>query len=174
MTSRRQSRVMQGEKTNISNVELGSLLSIRSRDKNPAELLLPAVSQRSPILAPASSSRVRLKTVPSCVSERKSAQNSSRCKIPTLSDTMESTSGIFERNNQVEKLRKEFVERNTLHFTKLREAFRTIDKDHNGCMNFLPIRSLPLLFSILTLHRNFGQGRIVSGNAIHGLRRCEL
>lgn len=163
---------MQGEKTNISNVELGSLLSIRSRDKNPAELLLPAVSQRSPILAPASSSR--LKTVPSCVSERKSAQNSSRCKIPTLSDSMESTSGIFERNNQVEKLRKEFVERNTLHFTKLREAFRTIDKDHNGCMNFLLIRSLPLLFLILTLHRNFGQGRIVSGNAIHGLRRCEL
>jgi hypothetical protein len=143
---------MQGEKTNISNVELGSLLSIRSRDKNPADLSLPAVSQRSPILAPASSSRikidpVRLKTVPSCMSERKSAQNSSRCKIPTLSDTMESTSGIFERNNQVEKLRKEFVERNTLHFTKLREAFRTIDKDHNGCMNFLPIRSsYPALF----------------------------
>ncbi len=140
MSSKRQSRVMQGEKTNIGDVDLGSLLSIRSRDKSPANFSLPALSRRSPLSAP-SSSRVKLeattlKTGGSCTPERglSTSQSTSRGKIPTFSDPKESPSGRIERSNQVEKLRKEFIERNTLHFTKLREAFRTIDKDHNGCI----------------------------------------
>ena len=144
MSSKRQSRVMQGEKTNIGDVDLGSLLSIRSRDKNPANFSLPALSQRSPVSAPASSSRVKvestmLKTSASCTPERRlsTSQTTLRGKNPPFSESQESPSGRIERSNQVEKLRKEFIERNTLHFTKLREAFRTIDKDHNGCIFFL-------------------------------------
>jgi hypothetical protein len=137
MSSRRQSRVLQGEKTNIGDVDLGSLLSIRSRDKTRTELLLPLVSKRSPVSTPGSDSRLqndhRLKTGASCASERGFAQSPSRGKIQTFSDSHDLPSNRIEKSKQVEKLRKEFIERNTLHFTKLREAFRTIDKDHNGC-----------------------------------------
>ena len=64
MPSRRQSRVIQGEKSNINDIDLGPLLSIRSRDKIP---FLPMVSQRSTVSAPACDSFVgvahhRLKT----------------------------------------------------------------------------------------------------------------
>ena len=139
MPSRRQSRVIQGEKSNINNIDLGPLLSIRSRDKIP---LLPIVSQRSTVSAPACDSFVsvahhRLKTGVSCASDRETAEHSSRGKLQTLLATKEESRAEIEKSKQVEKLRKEFVERNTLHFTKLREAFRTIDKDHNGCEPFL-------------------------------------
>jgi hypothetical protein len=160
MSSKRQSRVMQGEKTNIGDVDLGSLLSIRSRDKNPANFSLPALSQRSPVLAPASSSRVKvesimLKTSASCTPERRlsTSQTPLRGKNPPFSESQESPSARIERSNQVEKLRKEFIERNTLHFTKLREAFRTIDKDHNGdyFLSFLYFRTLLIfIFTLLT------------------------
>jgi hypothetical protein len=139
MLSRRQSRVTQGEKSNINNIDLGPLLSIRSRDKIP---LLPIVTQRSTVSAPASDSFVnvahlRPKTGASCATQRETtAENYSRAKLQALLTAKEESRGEIEKRKQVEKLRKEFVERNTLHFTKLREAFRTIDKDHNGCETF--------------------------------------
>jgi hypothetical protein len=156
MSVRRQSRVMQGEKTNLGDVDLGSLLSIRSREKTPAEVLLPMVSRRSTTAASDSRIRVgipkRLNTGAHCASERGSAELSPlRGRIHTtalgtpkvspgrdfLQPDQSASLGQVEKEHQsngraVEKLRKEFIERNTLHFTKLREAFRTIDKDHNG------------------------------------------
>jgi hypothetical protein len=128
---------MQGEKTNIRDVDLGSLLSIRSREKTPVEVLLPMVSQRSAASAPASSSRVkgdqkRIKTGASHSSEKLNAESISLGELKTIPSANELSPGKIEKNRLVEKLRKEFIERNTLHFTKLREAFRTIDKDKNG------------------------------------------
>ena len=140
MSSRRQSRVIQGEKTNIRDVDLGSLLSIRSRLNPPVEALLPLVPQRSAVSTPAPDSRVkvsqkRLKTGASHLSEKRTVESLSRSELHTINTIPSfddlSSDGI-ERKRLVEKLRKEFIERNTLHFTKLREAFRTIDKDKNG------------------------------------------
>ncbi len=148
MSVRRQSRVMQGEKTNIGNVDLGSLLSIRSREKTPAEVLLPMVTRRSATAASDSRIKVetpkRLKTGAAVASARETV-SPSRGRIQALTPTLGtpgrivsqpeknlSPSQVEAHSRAVEKLRKEFIERNTLHFTKLREAFRTIDKDHNG------------------------------------------
>ncbi len=137
MSSRRQSRVLQGEKTNIRDVDLGSLLSIRSRDKIPADAFLPVVSQRSAASTPASSSRVkvdtkRLKTGTSYSSEKGISDSILKGDLKSMPPANELSPGRIESKRLVEKLRKEFIERNTLHFTKLREAFRTIDKDKNG------------------------------------------
>ena len=146
MSSRRQSRSIQGEKTNIRDVDLGSLLSIRSRVKTPVEALLPLVPQRSAVSTPPSDSRVkdsqkRLKTGASHSSEKRTVESlsrsarsarSARSELHTIASFDDLSSDDMERKRLVEKLRKEFIDRNTLHFTKLREAFRTIDKDHNG------------------------------------------
>jgi hypothetical protein len=133
MSSRRQLRLLQGEKTNILDVDPGSLVSSRSRAKTPAEVFFPTLSSRSSVSASSSESRINVENLRS-LKTGGSNENSSRSKsrTPVLSNEVGRNQQLIN-HNAVEKLRKEFIERNTLHFTKLREAFRTIDKDHNGC-----------------------------------------